>query len=105
MERLQLSDGSDVDEDLWTSPKKPQPSSQQTNASSRNREMSYEEKGAHEEALRRELESVRKVNEAIEGIIESLDKARNSMKVQHGHALDCFIINNIMWMILLRQMY
>lgn len=90
MERLQLSDGSDIDEDLWTSPKKVAPSSPQRNGLSRNKEMSYEEKHAREEALRRELESVRKVNESIEGILESLDKARDSMKVQHELALISF---------------
>ena len=31
--------------------------------------------------LREELASVRKVNEAIEGVIESLEKAKSSMKV------------------------
>jgi DASH complex subunit Duo1 len=43
--------------------------------------MSHDEQNAQDEALRRELHSVRKVNEAIEGAIESLAKARNSMKV------------------------
>jgi hypothetical protein len=43
--------------------------------------MSHDEQNAQDEGLRRELHSVRKVNEAIEEAIESLAKARNSMKV------------------------
>ena len=41
----------------------------------------YEDGESKEVALRKELENVRKVNEAIEGVIESLDKAKSSMRV------------------------
>ena len=44
----------------------------------RNPTASTENQGT-DQALRQELESVRKVNEAIEGVIESLEKARNNM--------------------------
>ena len=41
----------------------------------------YEQLEAREQELRRELESVRRVNEAIEGVIESLTKAKDNTKV------------------------
>lgn len=42
----------------------------------------YENGESREVALRHELENVRKVNAAIEGVIESLDKAKSSMRVR-----------------------
>jgi len=36
---------------------------------------------SREEALRQELASVKKVNEAIEGVLQSLEKAKANMKV------------------------
>lgn len=39
----------------------------------------YEQLEAREQELRRELDHVRKVNQAIEGVIESLGKAKNNM--------------------------
>lgn len=36
---------------------------------------------AREESLRQELASVKKVNQAIEGVLESLTKAKTNMKV------------------------
>jgi hypothetical protein len=41
----------------------------------------YEQQEAREQELRREVESVRRVNEAIEGVIESLGKAKDNIKV------------------------
>ena len=52
-------------------------------------ESKYENQQSREEALRRELESVRAVNEAIEGVIESLDRAKSSMRVSTVSA-SCF---------------
>ena len=42
---------------------------------------SAEDAATREANLRQELASVRKVNEAIEGVIESLNKAKANMKV------------------------
>jgi DASH complex subunit Duo1 len=81
MERQHSPDHLDIDEDLWTSPSKSKPPPPQKNPQLHSRKMSHDEQNAQDEALRRELHSVRKVNEAIEGAIESLAKARNSMKV------------------------
>jgi hypothetical protein len=51
-------------------------------ASQLHKEMSkYEDGETKESALRNELENVRKVNDAIEGLIESLNKAKSSMRV------------------------
>ncbi len=80
-DRQELSDQSDIDEDLWTSASKSKPQLPRMNAQLRNRETSHGKQDARDEALRKELQIVRKVNEAIEGAIGSLAKARNSMKV------------------------
>jgi hypothetical protein len=102
IEDNQVLDQSDVDEDLWGSQSQSGQISPQRNAQSRNKETSYkkhEKHDAREEALRRELQSVRKVNEAIEGAIESLAKARNSMKVRpkyrriYGHC--CLTVEDL----------
>ncbi|KAF7511618.1 hypothetical protein GJ744_003781 [Endocarpon pusillum] len=70
------------DDDLEAPPSKPRLvlQSSQMNAQPRSMETPHEKQDAREERLRRELQTVRKVNEAIEGAIESLAKARNSMK-------------------------
>lgn len=57
---------------LWDSPVKPGQGKIQS---------TYEQQEAREQELRRELESVRRVNEAIEGVIESLRKAKDNIKV------------------------
>ncbi|KAF1959761.1 hypothetical protein CC80DRAFT_545201 [Byssothecium circinans] len=46
---------------------------------SRTKESHYTTEEAREAALRRELESVRNVNKVIEGVVESLEKAKNNM--------------------------
>ncbi|KAJ4350114.1 uncharacterized protein N0V89_008735 [Didymosphaeria variabile] len=45
----------------------------------RTKESHYSTKEDREAALRKELESVRNVNKVIEGVVESLQKARNNM--------------------------
>lgn len=42
---------------------------------------------SREEALRQELASVKKVNEAIEGVLQSLEKAKANMKVSSRRAM------------------
>jgi hypothetical protein len=44
----------------------------------------YENEEAREAALRKELESVRSVNEVIEGVVESLEKAKGNMEVREA---------------------
>ncbi|KAJ4525293.1 hypothetical protein HRR78_003439 [Exophiala dermatitidis] len=46
-----------------------------------NTQPTYEDVKQHEENLRRELDSVRQVNLAIEGVIQSLSKAKDNMRV------------------------
>lgn len=48
----------------------------------RAKESHYTTEEAREAALRKELESVRNVNRVIEGVVESLQKARNNMDVR-----------------------
>lgn len=62
----------DEESSLWDSPIK---------ASQGNPRNTYEQQEVRDLELRRELENVRKVNEAIEGVIESLGKAKANIKV------------------------
>ncbi|KAF2145155.1 uncharacterized protein K452DRAFT_295695 [Aplosporella prunicola CBS 121167] len=71
MDDLTLSD-SDINMD---SPK-PQPTAPRP-------ESRYTTDEAREAALRRELDQVRSVNKVIEGVVESLDKARTNMDTVH----------------------
>jgi hypothetical protein len=81
----------DIDEDLWKSPSKKDNSSNaskggQTGSSATGTQVhtgktKYDDGENKETALRNELQSVRKVNEAIEGVIDNLNKAQSSMKV------------------------
>lgn len=47
----------------------------------RTKESHYTTEEAREAALRKELDSVRNVNKVIEGVVESLQKAKNNMDV------------------------
>lgn len=58
---------------LWDSPIKPSQDNPRT---------TYEQQEARDLELRRELENVRKVNGAIEGVIASLAKAKANIKVE-----------------------
>jgi hypothetical protein len=93
MERLQLSD--EDTEDLWNSPsqrraktvnhKPSKPNNPPTDRpENRNSDTLFDQEEAREAALRSELHNVRNVNQAIEGVLESLDRARGNMEV-------CFI--------------
>lgn len=52
-------------------------------------ESRYTTEEAREAALRRELEQVRSVNKVIEGVVESLEKARSNMNVRVIYSLAC----------------
>lgn len=73
----------DTDESLRTSPvKEPSnPKSQRHIPIKAPASDATSTKEAHEAKLRQELASVRKVNEAIEGVLGSLEKAKDNMKV------------------------
>ncbi|KAN0117510.1 DASH complex subunit Duo1 domain containing protein [Hyaloscypha variabilis] len=80
--KLDLSD-SDT-EDLFASPSKASKQSQKPNSktdapSNRNIESKYDAEQAREASLRRELESVRSINEVIEGVVSSLEVAKGNM--------------------------
>ena len=80
-----------IDEDLWRSPSKkdnnPKTTKDEQTESRAGGPHAHIGKSKHgdaeskETALRNELESIRKVNKAIEGVLESLDKAKSSMGV------------------------
>lgn len=87
--KLQLSD--DDTEDLWASPSKKKSGGKASNArvagsnvqssQGRNGESHHDSEEAREEALRRELESVRNINRVIEVAVESLERAKGNMEV------------------------
>lgn len=90
MDRLQLTD--EDTEDLWASPskrqKKPNPAKDNTESGNmpesshpRNGDTLYDREEAKEVALRNELESVRNINQVIEGVVESLERAKGNMEV------------------------
>lgn len=88
--KLDLSD--DDTEDLWASPSRitaksnANPSSKTLDGSrapaSIPGESQYDAEQAREEALKRELEGVRNINEVIEGVISSLERAKGNMDVR-----------------------
>lgn len=81
MQRLQLSDGEP------DSP--PPPRRTRSKSSTSNTERAhgtgtaggYHQEEAREAALRKELQTVQNVNQAIEGVIESLERAKGNMEV------------------------
>jgi hypothetical protein len=66
-----------LDESLWDSPSKPEGTGKQ----SKTVKPTYQEQQEHDQALRQELHSVRQVNETIEGVVQSLRKAKDNMQV------------------------
>lgn len=95
--KLDLSD-SDTD-DLFASPSrtsKPKSKSsfkpsETTNAHlQRNGESRYDAEQARDSALQKELESVRSINEVIEGVVSSLEAAKGNMDVCLPHATKPF---------------
>ncbi|XRM48507.1 hypothetical protein ABZX51_011423 [Aspergillus tubingensis] len=89
MDRLQLSD--DDSDDLWDSPSKrgnkmlhhraveEESMSPETTITHDGGETLFDRQEAREAALRSELESVRKINQVIEGLLGSLDCAKENM--------------------------
>ena len=63
------------------SPSKARPRPQSRGPGQTGSKLSPEAQKARDDALRQELASVRKVNEAIEGVLASLQKAKTNMKV------------------------
>jgi hypothetical protein len=86
--RLDLSD-SDPD-DLFASPSKvskpsqkppTRPAESASAGGQRNGESKYDTEAAREANLKRELDSVKNINEVIEGVLSSLETAKGNMEV------------------------
>lgn len=79
-------DLSDLDaEDLFASPSKasnPLSSAAPNAPPQRNGESKYDAEQAREALLRKELQSVRGINEVIEGVVSSLEVAKGNMEVR-----------------------
>ena len=75
-------------EDLFDSPEQHTRQGTTANGSaadptpSRNQQSRYSNEEAREEALRKELESVRGINKVIEDVVSSLQKTRDNMDVR-----------------------
>lgn len=61
-------------------------------ATARAKESHYTTEEAREAALGRELESIRNVNKVIEGVVESLQKAKDNMEVGHLNYSTCSLL-------------
>lgn len=59
------------------------------------KESHYTTEEAREAALRRELDSIRNVNKVIEGVVESLQKAKDNMAVRIDHYFRGGVIANM----------
>jgi hypothetical protein len=87
MERLQLSD--EDTEELWNSPSKrgahnPRSSDEKIPPAQPSHDAGdtlFDREEAREAALRNELQSVRHINEVLEGLLSSLDRAKGNMEV------------------------
>ncbi len=93
MDSLNLSDPDTDTEDLFESPSLPEkkPAHQRPLNSpgikGPTSDSNLDSQEVHEASLRRELIGIRSINEAIEGVIESLDRAKGNLDV-------CFIVLN-----------
>lgn len=93
MERLKLGD--EEMDDVWDSPSKPGTKNVKPKAPSDDGSVTPEPRASHdgedtmferqesrEAALQNELQSVRHINEVIEGLLGSLDRAKGNMDVR-----------------------
>jgi hypothetical protein len=97
--QLGLSDSSD-NEDLFASPSRTSKPTKKSNSKpaestsvpiQRNGEFKYDAEQSRNAALQRELESVRNINEVIEGVVASLECAKGNMEV-NGNLVQCIYI-------------
>ena len=70
------------DSDVFSSPTRSGPAAGQQSGQPANQNARFDAEEAREAALRRELEGVRKINEAVEGVIGTLERARGNMGVR-----------------------
>ena len=78
----------DSDDSLWDSPEKPAARPKTNGALMAAKtpsvgKLTYEQTTSREEQLRQELASVRKVNETIESLVSSLERAKSNIKAGH----------------------
>ena len=90
----ELRTGDDLDDSLWDSPVKPtrtfaKESTDGPAKLSTGSQPSYADEESREAALKQELASVRKVNEAIEGVLQNLERAKTHMTVRTNLGKRC----------------
>ena len=80
-------DSFQLDTEQSPSRAKSRPQSRGANHGTSDSKSKQEAEQSREEALRQELASVKKVNEAIEGVLQSLEKPKANMKVGKRRAM------------------
>lgn len=106
--RMENLDLSDLDtEDLFASPSRSKPKSQNSkrsvsqlseipaqssHANAAPGQSKFDAEEAREAALRKELEGVRNINEVIEGVVDSLEKAKGNMDVCFSFAITLLVV-------------
>jgi len=73
-----FEDDSDI---IFDSPPPSITKPKETPVSKESRYSTEEAREAREAALKQELESIRKINQVVEGVVESLEKAKGNMEV------------------------
>ncbi len=69
---------------MFSSPSKPPPGLEERPKTPANQSARFDDEDAREAALRRELEGVRNINEVIEGVLATLERAGGNMNVSWG---------------------
>ena len=70
----------ELDDSLWNSPENSTNKAGNARSNSISKPAQVDQE-SRDESLRQELANVRKVNETIEGVIQSLERAKTNMKV------------------------
>lgn len=76
-----LVDQDDDSELIFDSPAAPTSADRPAHSGARFQESRYSTEEAHQAALKQELENIKRINQVIEGVVESLEKAKSNMDV------------------------
>jgi len=76
------------DSTVFSSPAKTDPEPDEAPKTPTNQSARFGDEDARDAALRRELEGVRNINEVIEGVIGTLERAKGNMNVSISRSLD-----------------
>jgi hypothetical protein len=80
---LAMADSGDDSELIFDSPPASGSPEKRSDTAQRFPESRYTTAEAREAALTQELENIRKINQVVEGVVDSLDKAKSNMEVRY----------------------